>query len=114
MQLQLISCALLESLRLNFTQGRIRSSEDKSTPRSGLRDKSRSESLEVKCNGCNEHNRCKVSNIRIVKCHTGRVLLYYSEGYKKKGTPKVFRRCEIVIIILRPLVRVNESSKEYY
>ena len=55
-----------------------------------------------------------VCNVRIVKCHTGRVLLYYSEGYIKKGTPKVFRRCEIVIIILRRLVRVNESSKEYY
>ena len=61
-------------------------------------DKSRSESSEVKCNGCNEHNRCKVSNIRIVKCHTGRVLLYYSEGYIKKGTPKGFQCCEIVEI----------------
>ena len=79
-----------------------------------MRDKSRSKSSEVKCNGCNEHNRCKVGNICIVKYHTGRVLLYYSEGYIKKGTPKVFRRCEIVIIILRRLVRVNESSKEYY
>ena len=79
-----------------------------------MRDKSRSESSEVKCNGCNEHNRCKVGNIRIVKYHTGRVLLYYLEGYIKKGTLKVFRRCEIVTIILRQLVRVNESSKEYY
>ena len=79
-----------------------------------MRGKSRSDSSEVKCNGCNEHNRCKVGNIRIVTCHTGRVLLYYSEGYIKKGAPKVFRHCKIVIIILRRLVRVNESSKEYY
>ena len=57
---------------------------------------------------------CAMCNIRIVKCHTDRVLLYYAESYIKKGTPKVFRRCEIVIIILRRLMRVNESSKEYY
>src|SRR3984957_337699 len=60
---------------------------------------------------CNRHNVC---NICIVKCHTGRVLLYYMEGYIKKEMPKVFRRCEIVISILRLLVRVTESSKEYY
>src|ERR1700720_4086274 len=59
-------------------------------------------------------NRCNVCNICIVKCHTDRVLLYYAESYIKKGTPKVFQHCEIVIIILRRLVRVNESSKEYY
>ena len=53
-------------------------------------------------------------DIRIVKCNTGRVLLYYAEGYIKKGTPKVFRRCEKVRSILRLLVRVTESSKEYY
>ena len=74
-----------------------------------MRDKSRSESLEVKCNGCNEHNRCKVGNIRIVKYHTGRVLLYYSEGYIKKGTPRVFQCCEIVENILRLRVRVTKS-----
>src|SRR6202040_4407235 len=63
---------------------------------------------------CNRHNVCNVCNICIVKCHTDRVLLYYVEGYIKKGTPKEFRHCEIVIIILRRLVRVTESSKEYY
>ena len=35
-------------------------------------------------------------------------------GYIKKGMPKVFQRCEIVISILRLLVRATESSKEYY
>ena len=63
------------------------------------------------CNGCNRRNVC---NIRIVKCHTDRALLYYVEGYIKKGTPKVFRHFEIVKNILRLLVGVNESSKEYY
>ena len=48
-------------------------------------------------------------NIRIVKGNTSRVLLYYAEGYIKKGTLKVFRRCEIVENILRLRVRVTKS-----
>ena len=46
--------------------------------------------------------------IQIESFYTTRKAIY------KKGTPKAFRRCEIVTIILRRLVRVNESSKEYY
>ena len=45
-------------------------------------------------------------NICIVKCHTGRVLLYYAEGYIKKGTPKVFRHGEVV-------TKHSESLAEY-
>ena len=50
-----------------------------------------------------------IDNIRIVEFSTRRVLLYYTEDYIKKGTPKVFRRCEIVGNILRLRVRVTKS-----
>ena len=50
-----------------------------------------------------------IDDIRIVESSTGRVLLYYAEDYIKKGTPKVFRRCEIVENILRLCVRVTKS-----
>ena len=50
-----------------------------------------------------------IDNICIVKSSTGRVLLYYAEDYIKKGTPKVFRRFEIVENILRLRVRITKS-----
>ena len=50
-----------------------------------------------------------IDDIRIVESSTRRVLLYYAEDYIKKGTPKVFQRCEIVGNILRLRVRVTKS-----
>ena len=83
MWLQLLSCTLLMSLRLNLAKGWIQNSEIiLSRGWDSRDDKSRSKSSEVKSSG---------------------------SRYIKKGTPKVFRHCEIVENIIRLRVRVTKS-----
>ena len=59
--------------------------------------------------GSEDRKWSAIDDICFVESSTGRVLLYYTEDYIKKGTPKVFWCCEIVGNILRLRVRVTKS-----
>ena len=88
---------------LQFVGGWILVGEGESKPKFGV-----AEAISLRF-GSEGKGWSPIDDIHISEYNTCRVLLYYTEDYIKKGTPKVFRRCEIVENILRLHVRVTKS-----